>query len=181
VAAASPARVSGAFFIMLDFLVLERRLEEFLALNAYSLVDFQVVMQGRGRIFKLFVERADGSPADLGDCVRLSPLVQLFLESLEVFNDASSLQVSSPGLDRALKRDADFTRFAGKAAVVSLRVEGRKSSLTGELVGMSDGKILVRTTELAPELVGELGIGFNDGVASLPRKLVTAARLKVEE
>ncbi len=165
---------------MMDLLELERQLEEFLALNAYGLVDMQVVGQGRGRSYKLFVERADGSPADLGDCMRLSPLVQLHLESLEAFTNDSSLQVSSPGFDRLLKHDVDFTRFAGNQVVVTLRVEGRKASLIGELLGLFDGVLKVRTTDLPPDLVGELGIGYAEGVASLPRKLVTVVRLKVE-
>jgi ribosome maturation factor RimP len=165
---------------MLDLLELERRIEEFLAQNAYTLVDMQVSGIGRGRSFQLFVERADGSPADLGDCVRLSPLVRLFLESLEMFNEYSTLQVSSPGLDRLVKRDADFARFAGKQAVVSLRVEGQKFSLSGELAGLSDGSVLFKTGELPPGLVGEMGISYEEGVASLPRKLVTTVRLKLE-
>lgn len=165
---------------MMDLLELEHQLEEFLAQNAYGLVDMQVVGQGRGRSYKLYIERADGSPADLGDCMRLSPLIQLHLESLEAFSNDSSLQVSSPGFDRLLKRDVDFARFAGNQVTVTLRVEGRKASLTGELLGLFDGMLKVRTTELPPDLIGELGIGYDEGVALLPRKLVTVVRLKVE-
>ncbi len=163
---------------MLDLIELEERLGEFLAENRYGLVDFQVTGSGRKRTFSLFVERDDGSPADLSDCAALSPRVKLFLESQMAFNDDSTLLVSSPGVDRLLKRDVDFERFAGESVTVSLRVEGRKLTLAGELLARDDDSLKLKTNELPPELDGEMGITTGDGVISLPRGLIKAVRLR---
>jgi len=165
---------------MLDLIELEEKLGEFLAENSFGLVDFQVTGSGRGRTFRLFVERKDGSPADLTDCATLSPRVKLFLESNLMFNDDSSLLVSSPGVDRLLKRDVDFERFAGSSVTVSLRIEGRKLTLAGELTACDGESLRLKTSELPPEFDGEMGVRANDGVVSLPRRLIKTVRLRVE-
>ena len=165
---------------MLDLIELEERLGEFLTENSFGLVDFQVTGSGRGRAFRLFVERMDGSPADLNDCASLSPRVKLFLESNLVFNDDSSLLVSSPGIDRLLKRDIDFERFTGRNVTVSLRIEGQKLTLVGELAAFDDEFLRLKTSELPHEFDGEMGVKTNDGIVTLPRRLIKTVRLKVE-
>jgi len=165
---------------MLDLIELEEKLGDFLAENSFGLVDFQVTGSGRRRTFSLFVERKDGSPADLNDCAALSPRVKLFLESNLLFNDDSSLLVSSPGVDRLLNRDVDFERFTGSNVTVSLRIEGRKLTLAGELLGFDGESLKLKTRELPRELDGEMGVKSNDEVVTLPRALIKAVRLRVE-
>ncbi len=164
---------------MLDLLEFEQRLEAFLAENLYGLVDLQVTSSGRGRTFSLFVERADGTSADLNDCVRLTPLVRLYLESQQVYNDCSALQVSSPGLARVLKRDRDFERHEGERVTVSFRIEGRKYTLAGGLAGCTSSTVLLETDEF-PRGLEEAGIARENGVVSVPRNLTTEVRLKAE-
>jgi len=166
---------------MQDLLELEKRLEVFLAENRYGLVDLQVASSGRGRTFRLFVERADGSPVDLDDCVRLSPLVQLFLESLQVFNDDSALQVSSPGLDRVLKRERDFTRYAGRQIALTGRAEGRRFTVSGELSGVSEDALMIKADGLPSFLEAEGWVSRQDEVVSLPWELVVEVRLRAGE
>lgn len=176
-----PGRGKWLFvWTMLDLIELEEKLGEFLTENSFGLVDFQVTGSGRGRTFRLFVERADGSPVDLNDCAKLSPRVKLFLESNLVFNDDSSLLVSSPGVDRLLKRDVDFERYAGSDVTVSLRIEGRKLTLAGELAACNSESLELRTGGLPPQFDGEMGVKANGGVVSLPRRLIKAVRLRVE-
>jgi len=59
---------------MLDLMEIERELGHFLEQQEYGLVDLQVASTGRGRTFRVFVERAEGTPADLADCTHLSPM-----------------------------------------------------------------------------------------------------------
>jgi ribosome maturation factor RimP len=103
----------------------------------YELVDTELA--NHGRWLRIFIERAadgageraeggaGGRPGiTLGDCERLSKQIQRVLEVEGIEYDR--LEVSSPGLDRVLKKPADFRRFAGSRAEVRLRVprDGRR-------------------------------------------------------
>ncbi len=99
----------------------------------YELVD--VERSGRGML-RVLIDKPEGISVD--DCQIVSnQLTRLFLvENV----DYDRLEVSSPGLDRPLKKVADFQRFAGQKAQVKLRmpVNGRKN-FTGTMVSVSDG------------------------------------------
>ena len=99
----------------------------------YELVD--VERSGRGML-RVFIDKPEGISVD--DCQMVShQLTRLFLvENI----DYDRLEVSSPGLDRALKKEADFVRFAGEQAQLNLRmpVSGRKN-FVGTIGALSDG------------------------------------------
>ena len=88
----------------------------------YELVDFE--RSGRG-LLRVFIDKPEGISVD--DCQAVSnQLTRLFLvENV----DYDRLEVSSPGLDRPLKKEADFMRFAGQKAQIKLRMPlaGRKN------------------------------------------------------
>lgn len=99
----------------------------------YELVDLEV--SGRG-MFRVFLDKPEGITLD--DCELVSnQLTRLFtVEGV----DYERLEVSSPGLDRALKKEADFVRFRGEKANIKLRMplEGRKNFI-GILGDLQDG------------------------------------------
>ncbi|WP_126445569.1 ribosome maturation factor RimP [Sulfuricystis multivorans] len=90
----------------------------------YELVDFET--SPRARLLRVFIDRPAGDPGSpmsgvtVDDCATVSNhLTRLF----EVENvDYDRLEVSSPGLDRLLKKPADFARFVGQEVQVKLRV-----------------------------------------------------------
>ena len=88
----------------------------------YELVDFE--RSGRGML-RVFIDKPEGITVD--DCQVVSnQLTRLFLvENV----DYDRLEVSSPGLDRPLKKEADFVRFAGEKVQLKLRMplDGRKN------------------------------------------------------
>ncbi len=98
----------------------------------YELVD--VELANHGRQLRVFIDRASpdtggggNRPAvTLADCERVTRQLQRVLEVEGV--GYGRLEVSSPGLDRVLKKPADFRRFAGAKAEVRLRVprDGRR-------------------------------------------------------
>ena len=104
--------------------------ETTLAGMGYELVDLE--LSGRG-LMRVFMDKPDGISVE--DCERVSnQLVRLFtVEGV----DYERLEVSSPGLDRVLKKEADFVRFSGQKAQIKVRVpmEGRKNfvGIIGEL------------------------------------------------
>jgi ribosome maturation factor RimP len=105
----------------------------------YELVDLEV--SNRGKLLRLFIDKPEGITID--DCVLVSNQLGNVL-AVENDIDYDRLEVSSPGLDRALKRDADFIKFADSRANVKVRmpIEGRKNFL-GILKGVDEGDLLI--------------------------------------
>jgi len=111
----------------------------------YELVN--VELSNRGRLLRVFIDRPGNGPqgASAGgitvdDCARVSNQLGRVLE-VENF-DYDRLEVSSPGLDRPLKKEADFARFSGEQARLTLRVPvaGRRN-FTGVMRAVEQGKL----------------------------------------
>jgi ribosome maturation factor RimP len=99
----------------------------------YQLVDME--RSGRGML-RVYIDKPQGISVD--DCQAVSnQLTRLFLvENV----DYDRLEVSSPGLDRPLKKEADFVRFTGEKAQIKLRMplDGRRN-FAGVIAGVSNG------------------------------------------
>jgi ribosome maturation factor RimP len=99
----------------------------------YELVDLEV--SGRG-LMRVFMDKPEGISVE--DCERVSnQLVRLFTVEGVAYE---RLEISSPGLDRALKKESDFVRFAGQKAKLKLRtpVNGSKN-FVGVIGELKDG------------------------------------------
>ena len=114
-------------------------LERSLTQLGYELVDLE--MSNRGKLLRLFIDKPEGITID--DCTLVSNHLSNLL-AVEHDIDYDRLEVSSPGLDRVLKKRADFERFAGERAQVKLRVpvEARKNFL-GILRGLDSDYLLM--------------------------------------
>jgi len=122
--------------------------ETTLAGLGFELVDLQV--SNRGRFLRVFMDKADGITVD--DCADVSRHLSRLLEVEGV--DYDRLEVSSPGLDRPLRRPADFARFAGHRVDVKMRLadaQGRRRYV-GLLRGVDGGSATVEVDGLAVTL-----------------------------
>ena len=113
----------------------------------YELVS--VELSNRGRMLRIFIDKPAAGPQDavasgitVDDCARVSNQLARVLEVEEI--DYDRLEVSSPGLDRPLKKEADFARFSGGQVRLTLRVpiEGRRN-FTGVMRAVAEGKLLL--------------------------------------
>lgn len=87
----------------------------------YELVDFEQAAHGLLRVYIDFpAENADGANIAVEDCEKVSHQLSHLLTVENAHYER--LEVSSPGLDRPLKKLADYARFAGQEAVVKLRM-----------------------------------------------------------
>ncbi|HYD60695.1 MAG TPA: ribosome maturation factor RimP [Noviherbaspirillum sp.] len=87
----------------------------------YELVDFEQAARGLLRVYIDFPpEDADKGSITVEDCEKVSHQLSHMLTVENVNYDR--LEISSPGLDRPLKKHADYVRFAGQEAVVKLRM-----------------------------------------------------------
>lgn len=115
---------------------LQKIIEQAVSGLGYELVDFET--SPRSRLLRVFIDSPEGVTID--DCTTVSNhLTRLFaVEDI----DYDRLEVSSPGLDRPLKKEADFLRFAGQEAQIRLRlaVNGQRN-FTGLLAGVEGGRL----------------------------------------
>jgi len=108
----------------------------------YELVDCE--RSPRGRVLRVFIDKPEKPRGiDVEDCALVSNHLSRVLAVEEV--DYDRLEVSSPGLDRLLKKQSDFERFAGAEITLKLRMPaaGRRN-FSGTLCGVIDGKVRLR-------------------------------------
>lgn len=105
----------------------------------YELVDLEV--SNRDKLLRLFIDKPEGITID--DCVLVSNQLGNVL-AVENDIDYDRLEVSSPGLDRILKKESDFLRFVDSKASIKVRmpIEGRKN-FVGVLKGFADGNVSI--------------------------------------
>ena len=117
----------------------------------FDLIEVQSGREQGGWVVRLFIDRPPDRPeASAGttagvshqDCERVSRDVSAALDVADPIPHAYQLEVSSPGLDRPLRRERDFARFAGANARVRMTegVEGRRN-FSGTLRGAKDGRV----------------------------------------
>lgn len=109
-------------------------IEQAVAGLGYELVDFET--SPRARLLRVFIDRLpEKGNVDVGDCTTVSNHLSRLLVVENV--DYDRLEVSSPGLDRPLKKAADWLRFAGQDVQIKLRVPiGTQRNFAGRIVGM---------------------------------------------
>ena len=113
-------------------------LERLLPGLGYELAD--VELANHGRHIRVFIDKAQGVGID--DCVKVSNHLSRVFAVENV--DYDRLEVSSPGLDRSLKRRDDFSRFAGQRVQVRLRtpLAGRRN-FVGVLQGLEGDQLSI--------------------------------------
>lgn len=91
-----------------------------------ELVEVQFRRESGGWILRLFIDREGGINVD--DCASVSRQISAYLEVEELIEHAYNLEVSSPGLERPLKKIDDFVRFAGRKARIKLKepIDGQR-------------------------------------------------------
>ena len=138
----------------------EDLMSEILSGTDFELVDVEYVKE-RDWYLRVFVDKAGG--IDLDDCQNLSEQLSAKLDQLDIIGGAYILEVSSPGIDRILKKDKDFLREAGKIVDVTLYapIDGEKI-FVGELIGRDENFLHLK--DLAP----------------LPRDKVAQIRLHID-
>lgn len=139
-------------------------MEPLLAQLGYELVDLDYAPGRTQALVRLYIDRPEG--VGIEDCERVSHEVSALLDVNDPVPTAYTLEVSSPGLDRVLRRPEHFERFVGQRVWV-------------ELVAPRDGRRRYTGTLVAANAAGvELNVG---GVAvALPHVEIGRARLAPE-
>lgn len=131
---------------------LQTLLEQSLTQIGYEMVDLEI--SNRGKLLRLFIDKPGGITID--DCALVSEQISNLL-AVEHDIDYDRLEVSSPGLDRVLKKESDFERFSGSKVQVKLRVpQNGQKRFVGILRGIEQGTVRIEIE------TGELGLALSN-------------------
>ena len=121
----------------------EAMLEPLLEAEGLSLVDCSLKWEHGGCILRVLIDKKQGVTLD--DCTLVSREFGQLLDVENIIPTSYRLEVSSPGLDRPLKKEADFITYTGKRVRIKTRdpVSGRRN-FKGDLIGCAEGKVMVR-------------------------------------
>ncbi len=108
--------------------------------EGFELVDMTYQREPQGWVLRVYIDRPGG--VTIADCQSISRQTGDMLEGKDVLRNAFNLEVSSPGLNRPLKKSADFERFVGQRVRIKTRiaVQGCRKFL-GQLTGCVDGLV----------------------------------------
>jgi ribosome maturation factor RimP len=134
--------------------------------------DIQSRREAIGHVVRVFIDRPGpaATPEEsvsIEDCEQVNREMSTILDVEDPLPFAYTLEVSSPGLDRPLRGEDDYRRFAGRLAkvVVSEAVDNQKA-FEGRLRGLEGGEVLLE--------------GPNGRMHRLPLRLITRGKLEVE-
>jgi ribosome maturation factor RimP len=140
-----------------------------------SIFDVQFRREGRGMVLRIQIDRTwDGRGPErvqdgvsIEDCASMSRDLSALLDVEDVVPVSYTLEISSPGLDRRLRTEADYRRFMNRRAKLVMReaVDGQMF-FKGRLGGLEDGGVVIETDDGRRHLV--------------PIGAITRANLEVE-
>ncbi|GBD27818.1 Ribosome maturation factor RimP [bacterium HR30] len=110
-----------------------------------EIVDIEFRREQAGLVLRLFVDRTDGRGVSLDDLSKVSRQLSDVLDVYDVVPGSYTLEVSSPGINRRLRRPEHFRRYIGQKVQIrtSEAVEGRRS-FSGVLLDVEFERIRVR-------------------------------------
>src|SRR5262245_3487090 len=118
----------------------KRLFQEVVEGQGYELVDAELKGAGKNSILRIFIDQPAG--ISIHDCELVSEQVGTVLDVEDLIPFSYTLEVSSPGLDRKLVKESDYTRFEGKLARIKTRIPlTQQKVFRGRLQGLHDGKV----------------------------------------
>ena len=119
---------------------LRRLIQEVVESQGYELVDAEFKGAGKSSLLRVFIDKPEG--ISHRDCELVSEQVGTVLDVEDLIPFSYTLEVSSPGLDRKLVKESDYTRFEGKLARIQTRIPlNQQKVFRGRLQGLSGGKV----------------------------------------
>lgn len=140
-----------------------KEVEQIIERTNLELVDVEYVRE-KNWYLRVFIDKEGG--VDLEDCQKVSEQLSKVLDEKDPISDNYLLEVSSPGLDRILKKDKDFIRYAGRMVDIHFfKPYNGTKDMVAELVEKQPDAIVVRV---------------GDQVEELPPKEVAQIRLHID-
>ncbi len=130
--------------------------------EGYALVDVEIKGGSGGRVLRLFIDKP-GEGITLGDCQRVSRLLGPMLDVENIIEGRYYLEVSSPGVNRRIRKREDFEKFVGSKVKIHTHspVDGRRK-FTGVIEGVEKGDIIVRSESSGTDSVSRVPLAAID-------------------
>lgn len=111
--------------------------------HSYELVDVEFIKEGANWYLRIYIDKPNGITID--DCQTVSEELGEKLDKVDPIEQSYFLEVSSPGLERPLKKERDFEKYKGETVEVKLfeAVDGKKI-FEGELLGLIDNNVSIK-------------------------------------
>ncbi|UFS70850.1 ribosome maturation factor RimP [Geomonas sp. RF6] len=125
--------------------------ERLLSSLGMEMVDLEYKREGRDMVARLFIDKEGG--VSLDDCAAVSRELSDILDAEDFISDNYTLEVSSPGVCRPLKKVADYERYVGRLVKVKTyellpdEDGNKRKTFLGELKGISEGVISIALKE----------------------------------
>ena len=136
----------------LDNEEIERKVEEVLTpileRKGYVLVDIEFKGSGRRQILRVFIDRREGG-ISVYECARVSEELSLILDVEDFISGPYILEVSSPGLDRVLRKDREINWAIGK----NVRVVTLEGEFRGRLIDNLEDRIILDNFEIEKDKI----------------------------
>ncbi len=144
--------------------IIEILISPYIQESGMELVDLEFVKEGGNWYLRIFIDKPGG--IGIEDCRLISEKIDKLLDDKDPIPQSYILEVSSPGIERPLKKLSDFSRFTGSPAVVSTfaAIEGKKK-FTGRITAVQEDSII---------------LDMEGTAQAIPFKQVASARLKAE-
>lgn len=112
--------------------------------NNFELIDVEYIKEAGHYYLRVYIDKEGG--IGLNDCKMVSEELSETLDKIDPIKENYFLEISSPGIDRPLKKDNDFERYKGRDVELKLykALDGQKQ-FEGELVGLFEGIIKIKT------------------------------------
>ncbi len=131
---------------MPDLAKIEQTVQGILDQEAFELVDLRYLNDGGRWVLRFYVDKAGGVKLD--DCEYLSNRIGAMLDITDLMPSRYTLEVSSPGMNRVLKKEKDFLRFQGHRVKLRLKSpEGGQRQFRGFLKPMEGNLVVLEAGE----------------------------------
>ena len=138
--------------------LIKTRVEEL----GYQLYDVQYVKEGQNYFLRIFIEKENGD-IDLNDCEKVNDGINEVLDSADYIKDQYFLEISSPGIERILKKDSHLEQNIGNQVEAKLykKDENGRKSYIGELKAFDADTITIDEIKFDRKNIAQLKTIYN--------------------
>ena len=122
---------------------LRELIEPIILSEEMDLIDIEYLRESRGWILRIYIDKEGG--VNLNHCSQISEQIGDLIEIKDLIPHSYFLEVSSPGLNRPLKKEKDFITYVGETIKVkTFKPIDQKRNFQGKLLGYKEGKVIMR-------------------------------------
>lgn len=139
----------------------ENLIQEKVEKIGYDLYDVEYVKEGKSYFLRVYIDNEKG--ISLEDCEKVSNEINPLLDEANIIAEQYFLEVSSPGIERVLRKDKHLEKNIGKEVEVKLFKKDEKGnkSYTGILNDFSEEKVKIEETEISRKDIAQIKTIYN--------------------